>query len=101
MQNFEDVGVLISFSRLCLAALALSRIIFNGRDSEVEPGVEGRASGDKWVKAGSLGKIGRPSCECLQTWFTQAEALSHCILGFSLPLQYRQARATFRWSRRI
>ena len=77
MQHFEDGRVLISSSRHCLAALALSRITFNGRDLEVEPEVECRASGDKWVKAGSLGNIGRPSCECLQTWFSQAEALNH------------------------
>ena len=33
----------------------------------MEPEVEGRVSGDKWVKAGSLGNKGSPSCECLQT----------------------------------
>ena len=54
IQCFEDMGVLLSSSRHCLAALALSRITFNRRDSEVEPDVEGRVAGDKWVKAGSL-----------------------------------------------
>ena len=49
---------MLSSSRHCLAALALSKITFKGRDSEMEPEVEGRVSGDKWVKAGSLGKEG-------------------------------------------
>ena len=44
-----------------MAALALSKI-----DLEVEPKVEGRVSGDKWVRTGSSGNKGRPSCECLQ-----------------------------------
>ena len=64
--NFKDVEALFSSLRHCLAALALSKITFKGRDLEVEPEVEGRVSGDKWVKAGSSGNKGRPSCECLQ-----------------------------------
>ena len=63
--HFEDVGALLSSSRHCLAALALSRMTFKGRDLEVEPEVEGRVSRDKWVKAESSGNRGRPSCECL------------------------------------
>ena len=56
---------LFSSSRHCLAVLVLSRITFKGRDSGVETEVEGRVSGDKWVKAGLLGNKGRLSCECL------------------------------------
>ena len=88
---------LLSSLRLCLAALALSKITFKGRDSEVELEVEGRVSGDNWVKAGSSGNKGRPSCKCLWTCFSQAEALINHILGLSLPLQYKQAKATFKW----
>ena len=40
VQCFEDMEVSISSSRHCLAALALSKITFSGRDSEVEPEVE-------------------------------------------------------------
>ena len=90
--------VLLSSSRHCFAAFALSKITSKGRDLGVEPEVEGRASGENWVKAGSLGNKGRPSCECLQMCFSQAEALNHCILGLSLLLQYKQAKATFKWS---
>ena len=64
---FKDVEALLFSSRHCLAALALSKITSKRRDLEVEPEVEGRVSGDNWVKAGSLGNMGRPSCECLQT----------------------------------
>ena len=46
-QCFEDEGALLSSSRHCLAALALSKITFKGRDLEVDPEVEGRVSGDK------------------------------------------------------
>ena len=66
-QCFNDPEALFSSLRHCLAVLALSKITSKGRDSEVEPEVEGRVSGDNWVKAGSLGNKGRPSCECLQT----------------------------------
>ena len=45
--HFEDVEVSISSSRHCLAALALSKITLSGRDSEVEPEVEGRAPEDR------------------------------------------------------
>ena len=48
---------MLSSLRHCLAALALSKITFKGRDLEVEPEVEGRVSGDKWVKAGSCREI--------------------------------------------
>ena len=47
--HFKDVEALLSSLRHCLAALALSRIKFKGRDLEVEPEVQGRVSGDKWV----------------------------------------------------
>ena len=96
-----EVEALFSSLRHCLAALALPKIEYKGRHLEVELEVEGRVSGDKWVKAGSLGNKGRPSCECLWMWFSQAEVLNHCILGLSLPLQYKQAKATLRWSQRI
>ena len=88
---------LLSSSRHCLVTLALSKITCKGRDSEVEAKVEGRVSGDNWVKAGSSGNKGRPSCECLWMCFSQAEVLNHHILGLSLPLQYKQAKATFKW----
>ena len=45
-RHFGDVEILLSFSRHCLAALALSKITSKGRDSEVELEVEGRVSGD-------------------------------------------------------
>ena len=67
MQHFKDVEALFSSSRHSLAALALCKITFKGRDSEVKPEVEGTVSRDKQVKAGSLGNKGSPSCECLQT----------------------------------
>ena len=65
--HFKDVEVLFSSLRHCLATLALSKIISKERDLEVEPEVEGRVSGDNWVKAGLLGNKGRSSCECLWT----------------------------------
>ena len=99
--RFGDVELLLSSSRHCLAALSLSKITSKGWDSGVELEVEGRVSGDSWVKAGSSGNRGSPSCECLQTCLSQAEALNQCILGFSLPLQYKQAKATFKWSWQI
>ena len=43
---------LLSSTRHCLAALALSRITSKGRDLGVELEVEGRVSGDSSVKAG-------------------------------------------------
>ena len=43
---FGDVEVLLSFSRHCLTALALSKITSKGRDLEEELEVEGRVSGD-------------------------------------------------------
>ena len=95
---FGDKKLLLSSARLCLAALALSRITSKGRDPGVELEVEGSVLRDNWVKVGSSGNKGSPSWECLQTCFSQAEELNQCILGFSLPLQYRQAKATFRWS---
>ena len=84
-----DVKALLSSSRHCFAALALAKITSNGRDSEVEPEVEGRVSGDSWVKVGSSGNKGSPSCECLQMCFSQAEAqtiafwvsLYHCNIS--------------------
>ena len=51
--HFKDVEALLSSSRHCLATSALSNITSQGRDSEVEPEVDGRVSGDNWVKAGS------------------------------------------------
>ena len=62
---FKDEEALLSSSSHCLATLALSKITSKERDSEVEPEVEGRVSGDNWVKAGSSGNKGRPSCKCL------------------------------------
>ena len=79
-----------------LSALALSRITSKGRDPGVELEVEGRVSRDNWVKAGSSGYKGSPSWECFLTCFSQAEELNQHILGFFLPLQYRQAKATFK-----
>ena len=95
-RHLGDVEALLSSSRHCFAALALTKITSKERDSEVEPEVEGRVSGDSYVKVGLSGNKGSPSCECLQMCFSQAEALNHHILGFSLPLQYKQAKATFK-----
>ena len=44
--HFKEVEALLSSSRHCFAALALSKIISKGRDSEVELEVEGWVSGD-------------------------------------------------------
>ena len=96
---FGDERLFLSSVRHCLTTLALSRMTSKGRDPGVELEVEGRVSWDNWVKAGSSGYKGSPSWECFQTCFSQAEELNQHILGFSLPLQYKQARATFRWSR--
>ena len=97
-QHFGDKKLLLSSARLCLAALALSRITSKGRDPGVELEVEGRDSRDNCLKVGPSGNKGSPSWECLWTCFSQAEELNQHILGFSLLLQYRQAKATFRWS---
>ena len=45
-QCFGDVEILLSFSRHCLATLALSKKTSKGRDLKVELEVEGRVSGD-------------------------------------------------------
>ena len=94
-------GVDVAASKYYLAALALSKIILIERGSDVEPEVDGTASEGKWAKARSSGNMGRSSWVCLQTWLFQAEALYQCILGFSLPLQYIQAKVTFRWLQRM
>ena len=45
-RHFKDVEALLSSSKHCFAALALSKIASKGRDLGVEPEVEGRVSGD-------------------------------------------------------
>ena len=70
-QYFKDVEALLSSSRHCFTALALSKITSKGSDLGVEPEVEGRVSGDNSVKAGSSGNRGSPSCECLQMCFSK------------------------------
>ena len=45
-RHFKDVEPLLSSSRHCFAALALSKITSKWSDLGVEPEVEGRVSGD-------------------------------------------------------
>ena len=63
----------------------------------MEPEVEGRVSGDNWVKAGSSGIKEGHLVNVYECVFSQADTLNHHILGLSLPLQYKQAKATFKW----
>ena len=61
----EGVTLATSSSKYCLATLALCKMILVERGSEVEPEVDGTASGGRFAKARSSGNMGRFSWVCL------------------------------------